>query len=508
MSKQKWRWSTTIMAGAIVLATSGCAVPEGADRAGSVQPLDVQLVMAAPNGQVELEVFADVVAEVSDGSIQVEVLDRDTTEAVAGLTGREVLDAVRQGDVQLAALPMRDLAGLGVDAFEPLLAPYMIDSLTLEAELFKDTELITGMVQEADGLGASIVGVLPGPLVYAYGITRDLTGPSDFQGASIALSPGELAAESVSALGAEPTASEFNGDPVDSFDGLVLQLAAVAGNGYHESGGSIALDAPLWTRPFVVVANAESFAALPDGQRDALHSATTAAIDDMLAEIRASEKEAMSLFCTSGLVRFTEAGQEAIAALGEAVKPILADIRDEQRGAEVLDRIDELRATTVPEPAPACPIVATEWPTTISDRLDGTYSSDTTADDLRAQGVPEIDVVPGNWGHWVLVVQGGRFALSQENESACTWGAGRWRMDDEIVRLTMETGGSAKPDDHGWRPGEEFAYRWTEFDDVLQLTLATEVGPYDFAFIRETTTPDPSAFPERCAVDTEAFTAE
>ena len=37
--------------------------------------------------------------------------------------------------------------------------------------------------------------------------------------------------------------------------------------------------------------------------------------------------------------------------------------------------------------------------------LDGTYSSDTTADDLRAQGVPEIDVVPGNWGHWVLVVR-------------------------------------------------------------------------------------------------------
>ena len=108
----------------------------------------------------------------------------------------------------------------------------------------------------------------------------------------------------------------------------------------------------------------------------------------------------------------------------------------------------------------------------------------------------------------VLVVQSGRFALSQENESACTWGAGRWRMDDEIVRLTMESGGSGKPDDHGWRPGEEFAYRWTEFDDVLQLTLAMEGSMYDFAFTRETTTPDPAAFPERCAVDTEAFTTE
>ena len=135
------------------------------------------------------------------------------------------------------------------------------------------------------------------------------------------------------------------------------------------------------------------------------------------------------------------------------------------------------------------------WPTEVSNRLDGTYTADTTADDLRAQGVPERDIVDENWGHWMLVVKDGRFAFTQENERACTWGYGAWRMDDDLVRTTFEGGGGIAPHGAVNKPGEDFVYHWTDFGGTLKLTLAMDDGPDDMAYTRVSDIPDVTAFP-------------
>ena len=95
--------------------------------------------MAAPNGPYEIMSFADAVAERSNGSIHVEILDGEETREVAGNTGGEILAAVRSGDVSLAAIPVRDFAGLGVASLDPLIAPFVIDSLALQAEMCSKT---------------------------------------------------------------------------------------------------------------------------------------------------------------------------------------------------------------------------------------------------------------------------------------------------------------------------------------------------------------------------------
>jgi TRAP-type C4-dicarboxylate transport system substrate-binding protein len=507
MSTRKGRGFLAALIG-LALALSACTVPAAADRSGSVPSADVELVMAAPNGSSEITSFADAVAERSNASIHVDILGREATAEIAGVSGGKLLDAVQDGDVALAAIPVRDLTGLGMRSLDPLIAPFVIDSLVLQAAVLKDSDLVGSMVDDLDIDGVAVVGLLPGPLQYAYGVDRDLTSPKDFEGASIAMSPGEVAERGLTALGAHPVISEFNGAPIDGFDGFILQLQAVTGNGYHEPGGSIAIDAPLWPRPYIVVANADALAALSPEHREALNLAAADAIDGVLAAERKADRASMSILCTSGDVHFTHLGEGELTALRLAVEPVVDDIRSDPERSASLDRINALRAQVRPESAPSCPTISADWPKTVSGRLDGTYSSDTTADDLRAQGIPEVDVVPGNWGHWVLVVDDGRFALSQENESACTWGFGRWRMDERIARMTMEGGGSEQPDDPVWRRGEDFAWWWIEFDGMLQLASAMQDGPPGLTFTRMSVSPDPSAFPGRCPPPAEAFSSE
>ena len=185
---------------------------------------------------------------------------------------------------QLAALPVREFAGLGVDAsLDPLVAPFMIDSLTLEGEVFKDTELVTGMVDEADDLDSARdrSACCPGLWCTPMASRAISPRPPDFQGASIALSPGEVGRRGTSAaLGAEPNASEFNGDPVDGFDGLVHHLRPSLETAITSPGGSIATRySPLDAS----VRGDRQCGALrercSDGQRRPLQGATTDAID-------------------------------------------------------------------------------------------------------------------------------------------------------------------------------------------------------------------------------------
>lgn len=509
MNERTPRHPATIVAvGAVILSMAGCNAPAGADRAGNVATQPPALMMATPNGEPEIAPYAEVVAHASKGAVEVEILDRATTEEVAGLTGEEILDAVRNGDVQLAALPVRDLADLGVHGLDALIAPYAIDSLELEGELLRDADLVASMVGELDGLGVTGVGILPGPLQYVHAMTFDLTTPEDFADAAIAVSSGEVASATMSALGAIPTVAEFNRQDVSEFDGLVLHIPGVVGNSYHELGGSITVDAPIWPRPFVVIANRDRFAALSDVEQEALRTATVDSIDEVLAAHDARTAEAVSVICQSGLLRFVETGPEGLDELRRAVEPVVEGIRSDALGAAILDRIQDLHSQEIEAATPACPLTPADWPTEVSDRLDGTYTGDTTAEDLRAQGKPERDVVEENWGHYVLVVQDGRYAITQENGAECTWVYGQWRMDDEWVRQTV--GGGGGPSTHGTlnRPGEDFLFRWTEFDGTLHLTMPITDGPPDQPWTRVSTTPDLTAFPERCPPPPQAFSSD
>ncbi len=52
-----------------------------------------------------------------------------------------------------------------------------------------------------------------------------------------------------------------------------------------------------------------------------------------------------------------------------------------------------------------------------------------------------------NWGHWVFVFDRGRFAITQENETSCTWGYGTYAINGSRMAWSFEDGGGIAPND-------------------------------------------------------------
>ena len=74
-----------------------------------------------------------------------------------------------------------------------------------------------------------------------------------------------------------------------------------------------------------------------------------------------------------------------------------------------------------------------------------------------------------NWGHWVFVFDRGRFAITQENETSCTWGYGTYAVNGARMSWTFEDGGGIAPNNAMNRPGEYFVFDFSAYRDTLTL---------------------------------------
>jgi hypothetical protein len=133
--------------------------------------------------------------------------------------------------------------------------------------------------------------------------------------------------------------------------------------------------------------------------------------------------------------------------------------------------------------------------------LDGTYVVDTT-------NGGDADLEEENYGHWVYVVDRGRFAFSQENGPACTWGYGTWKVHGSTVEWLFTDGGGEAPNGAENKPGERFVFRWSRFRDTLTLTAVPgEISPLNFYAEpwHRTGKADARRLSTRCPPPSEAF---
>ena len=80
------------------------------------------------------------------------------------------------------------------------------------------------------------------------------------------------------------------------------------------------------------------------------------------------------------------------------------------------------------------------------------------------------DYLDENWGHWVFVFDHGRFAITQENETSCTWGYGSYAVNGSRTAWTFKDGGGIAPNTATNRPGEYFVFDVSTYRDTLTLT--------------------------------------
>jgi len=98
--------------------------------------------------------------------------------------------------------------------------------------------------------------------------------------------------------------------------------------------------------------------------------------------------------------------------------------------------------------------------------FDGVYRATVAPADLAAIDAPgEGD---RDWGTWTLALAGSRYALTRENDQACTWVYGALLLAGKRMRLTVIDAGGYTPEP-ATEPGDRFRLTWSRYRDVLTI---------------------------------------
>jgi TRAP-type C4-dicarboxylate transport system substrate-binding protein len=439
------------------LGLSACG-GSGTNKAGgdeSSQP--VVLTLANTSGTVhgQLDVFADEVARLSDGTLRIEF----ATEWRHGDPNAEpgTIEDVKEGKVDMAWVGARVFDTLGVRSFQPLLAPLLVDSYDLQARVFEEG-IPEQMLPGVEELGVVGIGVLPGPMRKVLGVSHPFLGPSDFAGQVIGGADNELTRMTFHALGAEVQGVPAGGS-LEGLDGLEQQLDSIWGNRYNKGTRAVTANLNLWPRPLVILADKDVFESLTPDQQAVLREAATVAIPGALEASRAEDEEAARNLCRRGLP-FVTASAEDLAELRSALEPVYEQIAADPDAETALDAISGLKSQVAA--AAESPLVCSADSSSVASGLipDGTYEMTMTREEALRGGAEleaeyditlfrvtfdggDVDIVeflggPGgqaeSGGHWTYSTYRDRVEITALDSGYTI--TGRWSFDGSALTFT------------------------------------------------------------------------
>jgi TRAP-type C4-dicarboxylate transport system substrate-binding protein len=462
----------------ITAGVSGCLGDEDSNKAGGESESDaVALTLANPDDSpFDLDEYARAVESQSDGSLRIEFEDNWRPGEVDNEVG--TIEDVRNGRVDMGSVGVHAFDQVGLDTFQPLVAPFAIDSYALQAEVLRSplAERMLGSVEQLDLVGVTL---LPGEMRKPLGVSRPLVTTSDYRQASIGIRPSEVSARTFQALGANTTGYHFS-DDIASFDGLEISANSIPFEGHDRRAQTLAANVNLWPRVLTIVINKDVHGDLSEDQREALSAAGRAALDPSLEEIENREQEALGIICNRGELAVRSASSSQLEALRAATAPIRQALERSPDTREAMGEIAAMRAEVEPEPAPGCAAEQSQPTGGGETPVDGLWRMETTREEA-ATIIPAGDLVAENWGEFIYAFQAGRFAFTTASQGACIWAYGSYSVDGDIVEWRIEDGGGESPNEATNEPGEVFRYGWSRFEDQLTLeALEGEVSPEPF----------------------------
>jgi len=139
-------------------------------------------------------------------------------------------------------------------------------------------------------------------------------------------------------------------------------------------------------------------------------------------------------------------------------------------------------------------------------RLDGVYRRTQSAESVAQHDhVPVSQALAENYGDFVLVIRGTRFAFTQSNAKACTWQYGTLRVHSGRIEMLFIDGGGRAPDNAENKPGEHFVWKASYFRGALALVPVTPTDLMAETWQRVSTTPTASALTRGCRPPTAAL---
>src|SRR5260370_20052578 len=190
----------------VALSIAGCGALAGSKAGGPGPP--VVLRMATMNGlpgfmpQVD-PYLVNRVAKLSAGNVQIDMTYHVGEDTPGG--EQQVVRGVAAGKYDLRVVGSRVFDTMGVNSFQALTAPMLIDSSPLERAVI-GSGIPAQMMGSLDTLHVTGLGVLADGLRKPIAVRKPLLGPADWRGLTFAASRSAHPSQAIRALRATPSA--------------------------------------------------------------------------------------------------------------------------------------------------------------------------------------------------------------------------------------------------------------------------------------------------------------
>ena len=205
MRSRGWLRSLAFIGVSAVLA-AGCTGGAGVDgkAGGYSKPIVLRWASlgAVPGFQPPVEYFTQRVNELSGGDLRIDVV-YGWGNFSPDAERQSILD-VAAGKADLTSAAPRVFDTLGVQSFQALTAPMLIESYRLQDRVIR-SDIPREMLDSLPELGVTGLGVLAGSLNKPIAVERPLLGPPDWGGITFETYRSQAQSEAIQALGAQST---------------------------------------------------------------------------------------------------------------------------------------------------------------------------------------------------------------------------------------------------------------------------------------------------------------
>jgi TRAP-type C4-dicarboxylate transport system substrate-binding protein len=468
----------TCALGAAILLLVGCAGVTAGKAGGGVAPTTVVLALAEGPGTpvgVAARAFADSLAAVSDEALRVDVRfrahlgddadDPSAQTAYRGVPYQEVTRQLRDGEVELAALPDFSWVEAGAPGIAGLKAPLVINSDALMLQVAE--ELGDDAIKGLREIGVEPLVLLPENIRHPVGFDLPIRTVGDFEGRSLRIVD-PFVGEALRALGADPQRIEAGlaqavaDGTITGAESAFVQVASLPATGVYTS------DIALGAKFNVIAAAGDWYSALSTAQREWIAEAADAAFQHAL-DAHKTDAAAAAAYCEAGgwVVHAVDGTAEDIAPL---VAPVVARLAASPGAGAILERIRALKADLpAPTPAAECAPASVEEPPVVEPGIttaqfpEGTYRAELTVEDFLSAGVDAV-TAHNHAQVWTLTFRDGEML-----DIGC--GGSTYTVTGDRISVVLGTEGR----ECGDIPGQElFNARWTAVDGGLHFS---DFGP-------------------------------
>ena len=468
---------TLLAAVAVALAASACT-GSGVDKAGGTTTVPPVVLTLADHesSPVDVQFWIEEVKRRSGGSLSIQVTNQWREREID--YDKATIADVQAGKVQLAKVAARAYDTVGVDSFQALLAPFLIDNQTLEQRVL-ESKLAGQMLAGTSRLGLVGLAVLPTDLRKPLGLSRPLVAVKDYRGARIGVREGEVAKATFTALGATPV-EYVPGAPLSGLDGVELGLETMSGNEYDQQAKAVTANVTFWPKAVTVVMNQKVFDSLTPRQQDALRQAGVSVIARQLKLQHDLNRQAAHLLCQRGL-RFQHVSNQELAALRRAVQPVYDRIERNAQTRSLLQQIQAIKHETPVAATPDAPACSPSAPATgpanqQATQLEGAYRTNFTREALANSPLlyDGGEINDENWGDFTLTFDHGRVTFTQQNDVASSSTSGTYTINGKAITFRFTEGVNAS---------ETFAAHWNLYRDVLTFKRDDSLGELPTSYL-------------------------